>query len=244
MQDAYKGPHTSPGEMAECSTSLHFKGGRALPTNLWHSHGFPCFGHCSQPCHGRCGEESIVHLSTTFWKRYVDDTLTALRQDKVQRFNEHLNTIETTLQFTVEMEIEGTLPFLDTRVTHYFDGSLSTTVVRKNTRTDKCLDFQSHHPLAHKGPVARTRFNCAEKICSEFPDSKKEKEQVEKVLQNNGYPRRLVVASTITRSQLPIHPQPQSPNRTSIIYLRPSEGYWPHLGFAHISSPIAHFNRR
>ena len=149
------------------------------------------------------GEESIVHLSTTFWKRYVDDTLTALRQDKVQRFNEHLNTIETTLQFTVEMEIEGTLPFLDTRVTHHFDGSLSTTVVKKNTHTDKCLDFQSHHPLAHKGPVARTLFNCAEKICSEFPDSKKEKEQVEKVLQNNGYPRRLVVASTITRSQLP-----------------------------------------
>ena len=142
------------------------------------------------------------------------------------------------------MEIEGTLPFLDTRVTHHFDGSLSTTVVRKNTHTDKCLDFQSHHPLAHKGPVAHTLFNCAEKICSEFPDSKKEKEQVEKVLQNNGYPRRLVVASTITRSQLPIHPQPQSPNRTSIIYLRPSEGYWPHLGFAHLSGPIAHFNRR
>ena len=36
-----------------------------------------------------------------FWKRYVDDTLTALHRDQVQCF-----------QFTIEMESAGTLPFI------------------------------------------------------------------------------------------------------------------------------------
>ena len=108
-----------------------------------------------------------------FWKRYVDDTLTALPQDEVQHFHEHLNSIEATIQFTIEMESEGTLPFLDTWITHHTDGSLSTTVFRKSTHTDKYLDFQSHHPLAHKVAVARTLFDRAEKICSDFPDTEK-----------------------------------------------------------------------
>ena len=127
--------------------------------------------------------------------------------DKVQHFHQHLNSIETTIQFTIEMESEGTLPFLDTRITHHFDGSLSTMVFRKSTHTDKYLDFQSHHPLAHKVAVAHTLFHCTEKICSDFPDSEKEKEQVAKMLQNNDYLRRLVVKNwhPPPHSQLPEH---------------------------------------
>ena len=95
----------------------------------------------------------------------MDDTLPALPQDKVQNFHQHLNTIETTIQFTVKMESESTLPFLDTRITHHHDGSLSTMVFRKSTHTDKYLEFQSHHPLAHKVAVARTLFDRTKKIC-------------------------------------------------------------------------------
>ena len=47
----------------------------------------------------------------SFWKRYVDDTLTALPQDQVQCFHEHLNSIKPTIQFTIERESTGTLPF-------------------------------------------------------------------------------------------------------------------------------------
>ena len=86
------------------------------------------------------------------------------------------------------MESAGTLPFLDTRITHHSDGSLSTTLFRKSTHTDKDLDFNSHHPLAHKVAVARTLFNRAEKICTDVPDTDKEKEYVAKALQNNRYP--------------------------------------------------------
>ena len=56
----------------------------------------------------------------------------------------------------------------------------STTVFRKSTHTNNYLDFQSHHPLAHKVAVACTLFDHAEKICSDFLDLEKEKEHVAK----------------------------------------------------------------
>ena len=70
-----------------------------------------------------------------FWKRYVDDTCTALPPNEVHTFHAHLNTIKPSIQFTYEMEENGILPFLDTEITH------STKVYRKPTHTDKYLDF-------------------------------------------------------------------------------------------------------
>jgi len=95
-------------------------------------------------------------IQPPFWKRYVDDTFTALPQKQIQLFHNHLNSIEPTIQFTIETEVEGTLPFLDTRVTCHTDDSLATSVFRKRTHTYRYLDFDSHHPLAHKIAVART----------------------------------------------------------------------------------------
>ena len=70
-----------------------------------------------------------------FWKRYMDDTFTALPQEHIQ------NSIEPTIQFTIETEVEGTLPFLDTRVTRHADGSLTTSVFREKTHTDRYFYF-------------------------------------------------------------------------------------------------------
>ena len=135
---------------------------------------------------------STYQSPVPFWKRYVDDTVTALPRDQVKTFHSHLNTIEASIQFTVEEETDNTLPFLDTKITHHIDGSLTTTVFRKSTHTDRYLDFQSHHPLAHKVSVARTLFHRAEKICTDVPDREKEKKHVAQALHNNGYPRSLV----------------------------------------------------
>ena len=62
-----------------------------------------------------------------FWRRYVDDTCTALPASCFQRFLEHLNSIETSIQFTLE-ESEGKLPFLDVHLEHHSDGSISISV--------------------------------------------------------------------------------------------------------------------
>ena len=45
-----------------------------------------------------------------FWKHYVDDTYTALPPDQIPTFTSHLNSIEPSIQFTVEPEQNGELP--------------------------------------------------------------------------------------------------------------------------------------
>jgi len=37
-----------------------------------------------------------------FWKRYVDDTLSALSFDQIRAFHHHLNSIKPLVQFTIE----------------------------------------------------------------------------------------------------------------------------------------------
>ena len=146
------------------------------------------------------------HPPPPFWKQYVDDKFTALPEDQVDRFLDHLNTVEPSIKFTMEKESNGSLSFLDTLVTHHDDGSLSTSVYRKKTHTDHYLDFISHHPLAHNVAVARTLMTWANRICTFVPDRDKEKQHIAEALNNNGYPSQRVNENWWPRSS----PRPSS----------------------------------
>ena len=104
---------------------------------------------------------STMERKPLFWKRHVDDVCTVVHRDEVEAFGEHLNSIEEMIRFTYEVEENQRLPFLDIEILHHIDGTLSTKVFRKKTYTERYLDFQSHHPLAHKLAVVKTLFNRA-----------------------------------------------------------------------------------
>ncbi len=127
-----------------------------------------------------------------FWKRFVDDIITALPKVSVQPFLNHLNSIEETINFTVELESNGELSFLDTTVKHNSNGTLSTTVFRKKTHTDKYLSFASHHPIAHKIAVIKTLFCRANSICGSDQDRNIERAHIRSALKMNGYPSRVI----------------------------------------------------
>ena len=102
--------------------------------------------HCQPPVISCIGKQRLYlslilavihhHGDVSFvWKRYIDNTFTALPQDQVDRFLDHLNTVEPTINSTVEKESIG---------------SLSTSVYRNKPHTYRKLDYTSHHPLAHK----------------------------------------------------------------------------------------------
>ena len=105
-------------------------------------------------------------VSQSFWKRFVDDVISPVSQDEIVVLLQHLNSIEPSIQFTVERETDGKLPFLDTYVQRTTDGKLETVVYHKPTHTDKYLSFNSHHPRSHKSSVVTTLFQRAENLTS------------------------------------------------------------------------------
>ena len=139
-------------------------------------------------------ERALATVETTprFWKCYVDDTCTALPSHCINEFLDHLNSVEPSIQFTVEVESNGRLPFLDVLLERDEDGSISTTVYRKPTHTDRYLDFSSHHPLAHKVAVVKTLHGRAEAIGSSVVHKDNEVRHVRRALSMNGYPKLVV----------------------------------------------------
>ena len=87
-----------------------------------------------------------ARLKPATWLRYVDDTFVVWNEgrDKLQDFLEHLNTIRPSIQFTMELEEDGKLPFLDVLVTRGAN-RLTTKVYRKATHTDRYIHFTSNH---------------------------------------------------------------------------------------------------
>lgn len=91
---------------------------------------------------------SFQSTGPLFWKRYVDDTCTAIHLDVIDMFHQHINNIEPSIQFTCEIEQDNQLPFLDILLTKHNE-TISTSVYRKKSHTDQYLQFSSHHPLSH-----------------------------------------------------------------------------------------------
>ena len=80
--------------------------------------------------------------------------------------------------------------FLDAKFTRKEDGSVKSTVYRKKTHTDQCLNFASHLPKHQKLGVVGTLMNRCETITSEEGDKKEEVEHLRGALRVCGYPSR------------------------------------------------------
>ena len=76
-----------------------------------------------------------VPVSLSFWKRFIDDVISAVSRNEIDILLQHLNSIEPSIQFTVEREINGYLAFLDLNVHRTVEGKLETDVYRKPTHT-------------------------------------------------------------------------------------------------------------
>ena len=124
-----------------------------------------------------------------FWRRYVDDTFCFLKKSTVEETLKHLNTINPSIQFTVEQETNNQLPFLDVllmRDDH--NKKIKTTVYRKKTHTDRYLSFTSHHPVQAKRSTVTTLLKRARDVTSDRHLLKKELEHLQGVMLINEYP--------------------------------------------------------
>jgi hypothetical protein len=138
-------------------------------------------------------------IKPKIWVRYVDDTFVILKSSDIPQVYAYLNTIIPELQFTMELEKDRKLNFLDILVTRSPSGILDTCVYRKDTYTDKILDFNSLHPLVHKRSCVRTLYDRVETHCSTISAKKAERIYLRDLFERNGYPRSFINACNRSR---------------------------------------------
>ena len=95
-----------------------------------------------------------------------------------------------TIKFTMELEKDGMLPFLDTKLTRREGGTLDIAVYRKQTHTDRYmyLHFNSHHPVSTKRAAVRSLFDRARNVTLWKENLQKEEEHLTSTFKQNGYP--------------------------------------------------------
>jgi hypothetical protein len=125
-------------------------------------------------------------LKPTRWKRFVDDTnvLWPHGRDKLQHFFQHLRNISEEIKFTMEIEENGIIPFLDILINRKSDGNLGHAVYRKKTHTENYLHADSHHHPNQKLGVLKTLATRAIRISDETHDLKQEKYHLSVVFTN------------------------------------------------------------
>ena len=69
------------------------------------------------------------------WKRYVDDIFAKWHHgiEKLHEFLAHLNSLSQHIKFTIEIEKDAKLPFLDVLLTKKEDGGLGYQMYKKDT---------------------------------------------------------------------------------------------------------------
>lgn len=132
---------------------------------------------------------NTYNLKPKMWLRYVDDTFVIWPhgENTLEGFLQHLNSIEESIKFTMELEAGNKIPFLDVLVHKNEDGTLKTKVYRKPTHTGQYLHFDSNHPHNVKVGVARSLYDRARSVCSDERDLEEELKSITNTLKLNGY---------------------------------------------------------
>ena len=92
-----------------------------------------------------------------FCFRKGNNTIIVLHANKIEDFHTHINKQNSCIQFTKDVEKNGTLPFLHWLAKHD-NQKLRTTVHRKPTQS-------SYSPASHKANTIRTIGRRAQIIC-------------------------------------------------------------------------------
>lgn len=138
-------------------------------------------------------EETVLNNLTIpipFFFRYVDDCITALPNDKYNDILNNFNSFHPKLQFTLELEKNNQLCFLDLLLYHD-NNYLQTEWYTKETWSSRYLSYNSQHPISQKKSVVIGLADRAIKLS----DPKYREHAINKAkeaLRKNKYPEHLI----------------------------------------------------
>ena len=99
------------------------------------------------------------------WKRYVDDTISYIKEESIEHVLSKSNGHHDNIEFTYEVENHGELLFLDVLVIRK-DYEVETTVYHKSTNNDIYLHWQSFSLTTWKRGTLQTLVSRAFRVCS------------------------------------------------------------------------------
>jgi hypothetical protein len=100
-------------------------------------------------------EETVIsqlNFNLPFFYRYVDDCILAIPRDKKDFILNIFNSYHQKLQFTIELEQNKTIHFLDITL-HNKNNKIKTEWYTKKTWSSRYTNFNSQHPLSQKKSV-------------------------------------------------------------------------------------------
>lgn len=126
-------------------------------------------------------------LKLPYYVRFVDDIKTAIPIDGEEVIKRMFNGYHKRLQFTIEVEKEKKLNFLDLTVVRNNDGSLSTIWYQKAISSGRYLNYKGKNPIGHKRNAAIALIDRAITFTNPIdrPDRLK---KVRELMRENGYP--------------------------------------------------------
>ena len=134
-------------------------------------------------------EEEVLQDSSvkpTLYCRYVDDIFVEARDmPSLQRLKARLEEVSG-LRFTVEDSRANKISFLDVTI-DATDGNFITSVYRKPTNNERCLNGKSECPQRYKDGVVRAYVHRALKHCSNWPLVHQEIQRIKQILVDNNY---------------------------------------------------------
>ena len=129
----------------------------------------------------------------SFYKRYVDDIFCLMDNEIVaKQFLDYLNSKHVNIKFTMETEVNKTIPFLDVLISSSHDGSFQTSVYRKSTFIGLFMNFESFTPICYKFGLVKTLIDRVYKICCNKQAFYLEFQKVKEYLCKNSYPPKLI----------------------------------------------------
>ena len=131
--------------------------------------------------------DDTIKGSSPFYARYMDDIVCIVKKTDVDCKLNEINNLHPSLFFTVEIENEGKLSFLD-MIIYNNNGQLSSGWFRKSTDTGLTLNFHSLAPLKYKRSVVIGFVHRIYRTCSSWQLFHKAMEEAKTILVNNQYP--------------------------------------------------------
>lgn len=128
-----------------------------------------------------------------FYHRYVDDTILLFNGNARQLniLNNYLNKIHKNMQFTLEIEENHSINFLDLTITQS-DKNLKFKIYRKPTATDLTIHSTSHHPQTQKMAAYNSFVYRLLTVPLSPEDYNKELLVIKQIAMSNGYTSTMV----------------------------------------------------